>query len=216
MSMESKMKIQHFAILSIVLALLSFLQPAFAAENGYEEIEPIKQFEPGSAVEVAEYFWFGCPHCYAFEPEINAWAAHIPEGVELVREAPPLNRSWLPQSQAFYAAELLGLTETIMEPMFTAIHKSKRSLRKPQQIIEFVGELGVDKEVFERVMNSFAVDVRIKRSLQLARAAGITGVPTVIIDGKYKTSATIAGGSQRAIQVIDTLSRDALKARQGS
>jgi len=169
--------------IAAILSTLLILQPSHAGNKG-----------------VVEYFWFGCPHCYAFEPAINSWAEAKPDNVVLIREAPPLNRSWLPQSQAFYAAEIMGITEQIFEPLFTAIHKGKRQLRKPSQIIEFVGELGVDKALFEKTMNSFAVDVRIKRSLQLARAAGITGVPTVVVDGRYKLMADIKPADQ--LQVV--------------
>jgi len=203
---------------SIFLLFLLVLQPGYAtaADKGYEEFAPIQRVEAGSPVEVVEYFWFGCPHCYAFEPAISSWVKNKPEGTVFVREAPPLNRSWLPQSQAFYAAEILGITDVILEPMFNAIHRDKRSLRKPGQIVNFVGELGVDKEEFEKTMKSFAVDVRINRSLKLARAAGITGVPTVVIDSRYKTSGSIAGTNQRAIELIDALSLEALESRDGT
>jgi len=199
-----------------ILSTLLILQPSHANNKGYEEIGPISQVDTDSPVQVVEYFWFGCPHFYAFEPAINSWAETKPDNEVLRREAPPLNRSWLPQSQAFYAAEIMGVTELIFEPMFTAIHKDKRQFRKPSQIIEFVGELGVDRDVFKKAMNSFAVDVRVKRSMQLARKAGMTGVPTVVIDGGFKTSGSIAGGNQRAIQVIDTLSRQAGQLREGT
>ncbi|MEE9334486.1 MAG: thiol:disulfide interchange protein DsbA/DsbL [Granulosicoccaceae bacterium] len=200
--------------ISLSLFMLLSLQSVHAANLGYEEIaSPAQQPENRSTVEVTEYFWFGCPHCYAFEPSINNWDETKAEGVTLVREAPPLNNSWLPQSQAFYAAEIMGVSDIIFEPLFAAIHKGNRRLRKPKHLVKFVGELGVDMELFEKTMNSFAVDVRIKRSLNQARATGITGVPTVVIDGKYKTSGSIAGSHENAIRVIDALSRQQLNIR---
>lgn len=201
-------------ITSAFLLMLIALNTSHAQSLGYEELaKPITPSGDSNTVEVTEIFWFGCPHCFAFEPSINSWNKNKAEGVSFAREAPPLNRSWLPQSQAFYAAEIMDVTDVIMQPLFAAIHNGKRRLRKPEQLVEFVGELGVDTELFERTMKSFAVDVRIKRSLRMAQDAGITGVPTVIIDGKYRTSPTITGSHDRTIDVIEALSEQQLRAR---
>ena len=184
-------------LLSAVFAVIALLGTSQAmaqsSPNGYELIQPPQNTSTGDKIEVLEYFWFGCPHCYAFEPTINKWAEGKPDYVEFIREAPPLNPSWLPQSQAFYAAELMGVTDTVFEPMFNAIHKEKRNLRSPKAIAKFVGELGVDSDKFLKTMKSFAVDARIRQSMERARAEGISGVPAVIINGKY------AGSHERII-----------------
>lgn len=189
------------AVLGSSLASL----PAWAQQGGYQLIDPPLRTADESKVEVLEYFWFGCPHCYAFEPTINKWKANKPEHVNFIREAPPLNPSWLPHSQAFYAAEVMGVTDKVFEPIFDAIHKEKRALRSPKALAKFVGELGVDSEQFQKTMNSFAVDARIRQSMQKARASGITGVPTIVIAGKYVTSNSLAGGHEGIISVIDRM-----------
>ena len=103
--------------------------------KGYEEIQPPQQTVAAEGkVEVLEYFWFGCPHCYAFEPTINEWAANKPDYVEFVREAPPLNPNWRPHSEAFYAAEQLGVTEKFFDPMFNGIHADKRRLHNRKDL----------------------------------------------------------------------------------
>ena len=177
-----------------------------AQAKGYAEIQPAQQVSsPEGRIEVLEYFWFGCPHCYAFEPAINEWAASRPEYVDFVREAPPLNPSWRPHSEAFYAAEQLGVTDKFFDQMFNGIHKEKRNLRNRKNIAKFAGELGIDSKEFLAAMKSFAVETRMRQSMQKAMNAGITGVPSVIIHGKYRTGNSLAGSHAGIIKVINDM-----------
>lgn len=171
--------------------------------NGYTVISPALNTGFSDKVEVLEYFWFGCPHCFAFEPSINEWAANKPDYVEFVREAPPLNPAWEPHSRAFYAAEVMGVTEQFFEPMFNGIHVERRALRSPDQIAKFAGELGIDADKYRKTMDSFAVNTRINQAMQKAAASGITGVPSVVINGKYLTGGSLAGSHEGIIRVIN-------------
>lgn len=189
-----------------VFLLFSFsaMSVAFAGD-GYEEIDNPKKRGDTDRVEVLEYFWFGCPHCFAFEPTINDWAASKPDYVDFVREAPPLNPSWTAHSKAFYAAQLLGVTEQFFEQFFDAIHVEKKRLNSPKQIAKFAGSLGLDEKKFLKTMNSFAVDAKIRRAMEMARADGISSVPSIIVNGKYRTSGSVAGSNQQVIEVIRRL-----------
>jgi len=169
--------------------LVFFSLSSFAmAQQGYEELPNPQKRADSDRVEVLEYFWFGCPHCFAFEPTINKWAETKPDFVDFVREAPPLNPAWTPHSQAFYASQVLGVQEEFFEPFFNAIHEDKKRLTSPKSIAKFAGSLGIDEEKFLKTMTSFAVDAKIRRSMDLARNAGINSVPSVVINGKYKTT----------------------------
>lgn len=186
--------------------LLLFYSLSVNAGNGYEEISPPLNTQSGpDTVEVIEYFWFGCPHCFAFEPTINKWAEEKPDHAEFRREAPPLNPGWLDHSRAFYAAEIMGVTSVILEPLFNGIHVEKRRLRKAEDIAAFVGELGVDSHKFLETMNSFAVNTRIQQAMNQAAASGITGVPAIVVNGKYRTGNSLAGGHDGIVRVIDEL-----------
>jgi len=196
---------RRLAIILLMGFSIPILAQAQATGEGYELIDPPINTKTPDKVEVLEYFWFGCPHCYAFEPSINEWRKDKPKHVEFIREAPPLNPGWIVHSQAFYAAEILGVTDIFFDAMFTAIHKDKRRLRKSKEIAEFAGELGIDSEEFLDTMKSFGVDTRIKESLRMARASGITGVPAIVINGKYKTGNSIAGGHEGIINVINKM-----------
>ena len=180
------------------------------ALNDHRALEvPINTRDPGR-VEVLEFFWFGCPHCYAFEPAIDDWAASRPEYVDFVREAPPLNPSWESHSRAFYAAETLGVTDGMFDEMFDRIHRGREPMRKPAAIASFVEDLdlGVDAETFEKTMGSFAVETALRRSVMLARDAGVTGVPSILINGKYMTGNSLAGGHAGVIAVIERLTAE--------
>ncbi|MFK7856299.1 MAG: thiol:disulfide interchange protein DsbA/DsbL [Granulosicoccus sp.] len=202
---------RKFLTASIQLAGAASLSMASAgralaqANKGYEIISPALNTRDASKVEVLEYFWFGCPHCFAFEPHINSWAANRPAYIDFVREAPPLNPSWEPHSRAFYAAELMGVTDKFFEPMFNGIHAERRALRSPDQIASFAGELDIDKKMFRKTMDSFAVNTRIKQAMHMARASKVSAVPTVIINGKYRTGGSLAGSHKGMVDVIEHL-----------
>jgi len=189
------------------LSLLSADDAQAQAANGYQILStPMNTADPDK-VEVLEFFWFGCPHCFAFEPAIDGWNQRKPDYVAFVREAPPLNPSWEQHSRAFYAARSLGIDAQVVEPIFQAIHTDGKRLRKPREIANLIESLdvGVDTDKFLKTMKSFAVDAGMRRAIQLAQQSGITGVPAIIVNGRYRTSVSIAGGNDAVIKVIDRL-----------
>jgi thiol:disulfide interchange protein DsbA len=173
------------------------------AAEGYELINPPQNTSTPDKVEVLEFFWLGCPHCYSFEPSIAAWEENMPENVAFIREAPPLNPSWEEHSRAFYAAQLMGQEAPFVHAMFKAIHEERKRMRKPSDIAELAAEVGMDKDKFIKTMKSFAVQTKMNRAMQLAKGAGISGVPSIVINGKYRTGAGLAGGNAGIIDVIN-------------
>ena len=189
-----------------LFALLFCLGAMFATQaraQGYEAIDPAQNTSVTDKVEVLEFFWFGCPHCYAFEPSIDEWASDLPENTVFVREAPPLNPSWESHSRAFYASEILGISEKFVPAMFNAIHKDRKAMRKPGDIAELAETFGVSKKAFTDAMGSFGVQTRMARAMQLARGTGITGVPAIIVNGKYRISSGTAGSHEGMIGAIN-------------
>lgn len=176
------------------------------AQQGYEMVSPPQPTETGDKIEVIEFFWYGCPHCFAFEPHIDDWVANKkPDNVEFRLVAPPLNASWTNHSRAYYAAELLGVVDKFHTPLFEAIHKKKQRLFSEDQLVGFAGSVGIDETEFRDAMRSFAVDTKVRRANQMARDYRIDGVPTVAINGKYKTSGSLAGNYPNLIQILDQL-----------
>ncbi len=201
---RSKRPLMAFYMFSATLLLLAAqLLGNQASAAGFETIDPPQNTATPDKVEVLEFFWLGCPHCYAFEPTIEAWEKDKPSYVHFVREAPPLNPAWESHSRAFYAAQLLGHEDEFVHAMFEAIHKERKPMRKPKDIAKLAETLGMDKDKFIKTMSSFAVEGKLKRASQLAKNAGISGVPAVIINGKYRTSASISGGYDGMIDTIN-------------
>lgn len=204
-----------FSAALLSLSLIAVPGISAAQGQGHVKISPALNTSTEDKVEVLEFFWLGCPHCYALEPEMVAWEENKPDYVEFVREAPPLNPAWEQHSRGFYAAQLLGIENEFVEKMFDAIHVKKKRMRKPSDIAELASELGVDKDEFMDVMKDFSVGLKLQRANQLATSAGITGVPAIVINGKYLTSASHAGGNPAMIKVIEDLV-ESEKAESGS
>ena len=179
--------------------------PLMAQAGQYHIIKPPQPTANPDKIEVLEYFWFGCPHCFAFEPSINEWAASKPDDVDFVRHAPPLNKGWTPHSEAYYAAEMLGVTDKFFEQFFNAIHRERRQLRDRDGIADFAGELGIDRDKMHDTMKSFAVNAAIRKTLRAAQESRVNAVPTVVVNGKYLSTVSMAGGHKQIIALINEL-----------
>ncbi len=188
----------------VALALVT--AGACNAETGYELITPAQNTNNPEKVEVLEFFWYGCPHCYQLEPSMKDWEENSKaDYVEVVRAAPPLNPSWANHSRAFYAAEVLGVLDKFHEPMFKAIHEDRKRLGKLEDIAAFAGTLGIDEKNFLATMKSFAVETKLNRARQQAISVGLTGVPAIVVNGKFKTSASLTGGYPQMFKLINEL-----------
>jgi thiol:disulfide interchange protein DsbA len=202
-------------LISLLLSLASVLAMAQGRpiEEGfdYRSLPVAQAVEQKGKVEVLEFFWYGCPHCHDFEPELSAWIKRQSKDV-VVRKVPVAFRDdLLIHSQLFYALESLGRSDLHAKVM-DAIHVSKKKLLSEAEITDWVGSQGVDVQAFLKAFKSFTVTSKARSSNQIAQTYRIDGVPTVAIQGKYITSPSIAGGSKaRAIQVMDHLVEKARK-----
>jgi thiol:disulfide interchange protein DsbA len=156
-------------------------------------------------IEVLEIFWYGCPHCHQLEPQLAAWVKKLPGDVYFKR-VPGLPRpDWAPMAKAYYAMETLGVLEKLHTPLFEAIHK-QRALKPNDEaatIDWLTKQSGMDRKKVEEAYNSFSINTKLNRAAQIFRASGATGVPSLVIDGKYITSSTMAGGNAEALKTAD-------------
>ena len=150
-------------------------------------------------------FWYGCPHCYHFEPYIEKWLKTKPDDVVFRRVPAALNKSWLPHAKAYFTAEKLGILDKIHRPLFDAIHKDRRPIFTEDQLRDFFKEFGVDPDEFTKIYNSDEVETKTKQAFFLARGYRVTGVPSMIINGKYLTSGTLTGSYENMLKVVDNL-----------
>lgn len=171
----------------------------------YQPVTPPQPVATPGKHEVIEVFWYGCPHCYDFEPYIERWQAAKPPDVEFRRLPAVFRKEWRVHAQAYYAAEALGVLDEVHVALFKAMHAEKRRLDDETSLAAFFAEHGVKPEDFKGAFNSFAVESKVQQAMQLVPKYGITGVPAVVVDGKYLTSASMAGSYDELLKVIDFL-----------
>ncbi|QWD72325.1 thiol:disulfide interchange protein DsbA/DsbL [Polynucleobacter sp. UB-Raua-W9] len=176
-------------------------------EEGFDyRILPIAQpVETKGKVEVIEFFWYGCPHCYDFEPELTSWMKRQPKDVTFRRVPVAFRDDFMPHSQLFYALEALGKGDALNEKVMYAMHKENKRLLTESEIADWVASQGIDRNTFLATYRSFAVASKARAAKQLAEAYRIDGVPTIVMQGKYVTSPSIAGTKAKAIAVMDYL-----------
>ncbi len=176
-------------------------------EEGFDyRTLPISQpVETKGKVEVIEFFWYGCPHCYDFEPELSAWVKRQPKDVVFRRVPVAFRDDFMPHNQLFYALESLGKGDALNEKVMAAIHKDNKRLLTENEIADWVASQGIDRNTFLATYRSFAVVSKARAAKQLADAYRIDGVPTIVMQGRYVTSPSIAGTKARAIATMDYL-----------
>ncbi len=194
--------------LFLALTLLLSLSAHAEYDEGieYKRVSPPVPTEvPAGKIEVVELFWYGCPHCFRFEPLLTAWVKKLPDDVVFRRIPAVFNPLWALHAKAYYTAELLKVRDKLHPVLFDAIHVRHQKLNTPQAIRQLFVANGVDGKAFDQVFNSFAVDVKLRRAAELTRRYGIDGVPTLVIQGTYRTDGTLANGHQGMLKVADYL-----------
>ncbi len=198
-----------FALSTLAIGTLAMGNPAMAdAPKLGTEFDAVTQpisTENPAKIEVMEIFWYGCIHCYQMETPLNAWVKKLPSDVYFKRMPGLPNPSWAPMAKAFYAMETLGVGEKLHTPLFEAVHKQKTlNPTDEKAAIDWVTkQSGLDKLKVEQAFKSFTINTNLNRAAQIFRNSGATGVPSLVIDGKYITSSTMVGGNEQALKVAD-------------
>jgi len=201
-----------FLLLLMMWVSLPLAAQTFEAGRHYTEF-PFPQPVEGEKIEVREFFWYGCPHCYVLEPAINRWLKRKPANVVYVR-TPGMAPHWVLDAQAFYAFEALGVLDKMHPLMFDAIHKDKQRFKSEDAIAAFAAKHGVDAKAFHDAFGSFGVRINLEKARQLNQAYTISSVPTLVVDGRYLTSPSMAGGEEQTMRVVDFLVKKAAAERQ--
>jgi thiol:disulfide interchange protein DsbA len=199
---------KRFFTLLVLLSLSGFAgAQGQKIEEGFDyRILPNAQpLENKGKVEVIEFFWYGCPHCYDFEPELSAWVKRQPKDVVFRRVPVAFRDDFMPHSQLFYALEAMGKGDAFNEKVMYAMHKENKRLLNENEIADWVASQGIDRNSFLATYRSFAVISKARAAKQMAESYRIDGVPTIVMQGKYVTSPSIAGSKAKAIVVMDFL-----------
>ena len=166
---------------------------------------PVATSDP-SRVEVVEVFSYACIHCKTFEPTLESWRARQGAGVDFQRLPAIFNQTWALFAQAYYTAEVLGVTAQVHQPIFKALHEQGKDLRDPGAMaVVFETFAGVPESDFRQVYESFGVRSRMQQAQAHARAYGITGTPSMVVDGRFRTDGGMAGSNAMMLAVVDYL-----------
>ncbi len=200
----------------VFLGLFCF---AFAvkAEGGFETLSPAQPVQNSDKIEVIEFFWYGCPHCYHFEPEISAWLKTKPANVEFIRQPAIFSDLWGKHAKIFFTTEALGLPEKVQEKihadLFDAIQNKKQKLITEEELAKFFVEHGVKEDDFHNAYNSFAVDAKMRQAEGMGLRYGITGVPTIVVNGKYRVTGQSAKSQENILTVTNQLIQEESKSK---
>lgn len=200
------------------LILLVFLHSGLslaAYDEGieYRRITPPVPLQTDKPHEVVELFWYGCPHCFQFEPQLRKWIKNKPKDVAFLRvpavflnpQTGKPSQRWAFHAKVFYTAELLGVLDKVHRHFFDAIHVKGKRMLSLDEVEKFFSKYGVKPETFRETFNSFAVDSKLRRAIDLTERYGAGGVPTLIVDGKYMTDGPMSGGHKQMLEVVNQL-----------
>jgi thiol:disulfide interchange protein DsbA len=181
--------------------------PAAAEEltGGYETLDTPQPTQNPDKVEVIEFFWYGCPHCYDFEPILESWVKKLPANVDFIRQPAAFSDLWAKHAKAFYVAQALGVLDQVHAGLFDALQNKHQKLETEDQLAAFFTAHGVKEADFHEAYNSFLVDTKVRQAAVTPARYGVTGVPVLIVNGKYKVDGKSAGSHEKMIEVVNQL-----------
>ena len=190
------------ALLTTMLSVATLAQANFVEGQDYKVL-PNPETIAGDVIVVREFFWYGCPHCYHLEPHMQKWAKTRPADVAFFQIPAAMNPVWEVGARGFYAAQQLDAQEKTHQALFDAVHKdgNRNIISSQQELGNWYASKGIDKAKFDSLYNSFAVTTKIERAKAAATRYGLSGVPAVVVHGKY----VVSGEDAKVPQVVDFL-----------
>jgi thiol:disulfide interchange protein DsbA len=195
------------ALVTTVLVLTATLANAadYVAGKHYTVLDVPVRTGDASKIEVTEVFWYGCGHCYAFEPLLEKWSKTLPADVVLVRSPAIWHPTMELHARAYYTAKALNVLDPLHQALFDAMNIGHDKLATEDDIKKIFTAHGVDGDTFSKTFNSFGVGSAVGQADARQRGYKITGTPEIVVEGKYRVSASLAGGHEAMLAVIDHL-----------
>ncbi len=190
----------------LFVSLMSFSTASYASDSSqkYIQISNQKQTESDKII-IYEFFWYGCPHCYNIEPTIDKIEANLKKDTILIKVPVALRDTWEVHAKAYYALQQMKLDDDLHEKIFSEIHVNSNRLDTEEKFINFLNEEGQDAQKFSKILNSFGTELRVNKATRLANQYQITSVPTLIINGKYRTSGSHVSSYEELYDVVQLL-----------
>ncbi len=204
------------SLLGLMAGLLFLSMPVLAEQKpeefkpgvDYDLVSPPQPTGDPSKIEVIEFFWYGCPHCYHFEPDLNAWLKNKPASVVFIRQPAVFNAHWAAHARAFFTAEALGVLDKVHADFYDTIQNKKKALESEDDLAQFFKNHGVAEADFRKAYKSFAVDAKTRQAEGLAAKYGVTGTPSLVVNGKYVISPGKAKSFPRMIEITNALIKE--------
>ena len=185
----------------------------FTEGRQYMQVPFPTPVETGNKIEVREIFWYGCSHCYVLEPGLTRWLKKLPANAQFVRTPATASPRWVIHARAYYTFEALGAMEKLHGAFFKAVQEQPGALKDEKGIADFAARHGIDRKKFTEAFNSFGVRLKLEKAKQVNQDLNINSVPTLVVDGRYLTSAAMAGGEEAMFKLLDQLIGKAAKER---
>lgn len=201
------------SLVAIVFFAFASLASAVEIREGkhYKVLSPERPVDTKDKIEVTEFFWYGCGHCFNLEPILKKWLKTMPKDVTF-RRVPAVfpgrdgrPGSWAPLAGAYYALESMGLLEKMHGEVFDAIHIDRTNLNDPKVLGDWLTAKGVDRQKFAEAQSSFAVQSKVARAQQLSGQYGFDGVPVIFVNGRYGLNSGEAGSHEEMTAILDQL-----------
>ncbi len=199
--------------LSLGLTGISGVRAELTEGRDYAVLLSPQPTKSGKNIEVLEFFWYGCPHCYSLHPHIKAWLKRMPKDVSFRYVPAIFHKSWVPGAKTFYTLEILDEGDKFHDKIYDAIHIKKINLTKEELLFDWITRQGIDRKKFVNIYNSFTVANQSSQSSQMSRKYGLKGVPSLVVDGKYLVSGRMDGTPQETISTLDELIKKVRKER---
>ena len=202
--MLKRYSLVFMALVALPLMALSALAEEWVEGEHYDVITPALRGK-SDKIEVTEFFWYGCTHCYSFEPQIAQWKKSLDDDVVVVGSPAMWNALMEVHAKAFYAAQVLGVLDKVHMPLFQAINVDRKRLDSEDELAALFAANGVAREDFQRAFNSFGVGSQVRQANSRARSARITGTPAMMVAGKYRISTRKAGSQANMLKLATFL-----------
>lgn len=173
----------------------------YVAGKDYTVVAKAGKVDIAGKIEVREFFWYGCGHCYKLEPHMQTWLKQLPKDVNFVRTPAAMNPVWEQNARGYYVSEALGIRKKAHIALFDAIHRNGQQLFDQQSLARFYTRYGASVEQFNNLYNSFAITGKVNQANNLAKYYQLSGVPAVVVNGKY----IIQGEDQHVVDVLNYL-----------
>jgi thiol:disulfide interchange protein DsbA len=206
-----------WAVIAVILFALAatgaLAQPAPQLGRDYIRLDPPRPVTSGDKIEVIEFFYYGCPVCYELEPPLARWYFNSPGSIALRRVPALSSDNWDNFAKLFYALESTGQLGRLHWPVYDQFHFDGVKLNEEAVMFNWVSRNGVDKDKFITAYRSPEIQAKVAEARQMIQSYDIKGVPSIVVDGKYVTSARMTGGTRELMQALGQLVELARKER---